>query len=40
MKNPKQLSRFLAQMYKNTLFTAIDKKILYQWLTKCNPIMF
>jgi len=27
-------------MYKNVLFTAIDKKILYNWLMKYNMIMY
>lgn len=35
-KNQKQLSKFLSQMYKNVLFTAIDKNILFTWLLKFN----
>tara|TARA_B110000285_G_C14943486_1_gene523202 strand:+ start:137 stop:406 length:270 start_codon:yes stop_codon:yes gene_type:complete len=39
-KNQKQLNKFLSQMYKNVLHTAIDKKILYPWLIKYNMIMY
>ena len=35
-KNQKQLNKFLSQMFKNVLHTAIDKKILYPWLFKHN----
>jgi len=39
-KNPKQLSKFMSQMYKNVLFTAIDQKVFYQWMLKFNLIMY
>lgn len=39
-KNQKQLSKFLSQMYKNVLFTAVDKSILFAWLLKYNLVMF
>lgn len=38
-RNQKQLGKFLSQMYKNVLSTAIEKPIFYSWLTKYNPIM-
>jgi len=27
-------------MYRNVLFTAVDKKILYPWFVKYNPMMY
>lgn len=39
-KNQKQLSKFLSQMYKNVLCTAIDQEILYPWFVKYNPLMY
>lgn len=39
-RNQKQMNKFLSQMFKNVLFTAIDKKILRPWLLKYNLIMY
>jgi hypothetical protein len=39
-KNQKQLSKFLSQMFRNVLCTAIDKKILYAWMMKYNMNMY
>lgn len=34
------MNHFLSQMYKNVLYTAIDKKIFYPWFIKNNMIMY
>lgn len=39
-RNQKQMNKFLSQMFKNVLFTAVDKKILRPWLLKYNLIMY
>ena len=39
-RNQKQMNKFLCQMFKNVLNTAIDKKILRPWLLKYNLIMY
>ena len=39
-KNPKALNKFLCQMYRRVLGTAVDRQLLFTWLVKYNMLMY